>query len=73
MTLMVVEHNSVNIGELAAKHDFQMENLLEQVEVLRKYGWITISGNDAGREAQITDEGWKEILTFSDLAYGRMK
>lgn len=69
ITLIAVKGEPVDFVTLAQERKLDPEDTKRQVKVLEEYGWIEVRDG----KAHVTDKGSREIMTFEDIAYGRMR
>jgi hypothetical protein len=69
VTLLAVIGDPVDFLKLVKDRNLDTDEMKRQISVLEGYGWIEVRDN----KACITEKGSREIMTFNDLAYGRLK
>ena len=69
ITLFAVRGEPVDFMAFAGERKLDPDETKRQVRVLEEYGWIEVRDG----KANVTEKGAREIMTFEDIAYGRMR
>jgi len=69
IALFSVKGESVDLKGLVKEGRFGEAEVNDQSQLLIQYGWVEIKDD----KASVTEKGREEIMTFEDLAYGRLK
>ncbi|MCP3660537.1 MAG: hypothetical protein GY830_09605 [Bacteroidetes bacterium] len=69
LTLQIFSDNKINLQQYVQDFNFEKDEVKNQAQILAEYGWVI---ND-NINVKITEKGKKEINTFEDICYARLK